>query len=170
LPNMAGIKAAFGEAFRGLPHGSEEFSRLMHRIVRRLEVKPFRLIDAGPLELRAFVTIDLAALLPESRGLLERGGIWPRTLVVDLFDPPQRVAFLARVFELTQQGMTERQIATELGLTMTAVQAIAVFRRTMLARDLTDPYEAVDAPPDDLKRCRRHLHPRYRFEPFDPAL
>lgn len=163
LPSMARIKATFADSFRNLAHDSDEFSRLMHRVVTRLEVRPVRSIDGGNIKLRGFVTVELTSLVPEMRGL----GSWPRELVVDLFDPPQRVQHLARVRELKSLGKTERQIAAELGITQPAVQYAAALGREMEARGLEDPYEAVTDPPEGSRR-RRHRHSRYQFEPLDP--
>jgi site-specific DNA recombinase len=53
LPSMARIKATFAEAFQGLAHDSDEFGRLMSRVVPKLEVWPYRAIDGGNVELRA---------------------------------------------------------------------------------------------------------------------
>lgn len=168
LPSMARIKATFAESFRDLAHHSDEFGRLMRRVVTRLEVKPVRAIDGGNTELRGFVTIELTSLAPEVRGLDGAEGIWRRELVVDLFDPPQRVQHLARVRELKASGKTERQIAAELVITQAAVQKAAALARKMEARGLEDPYEAVTGPSEDSRRECRHRHLRYRFEPLGP--
>jgi site-specific DNA recombinase len=167
-PSMARIKATFAESFGNLAHNSDEFGRLMHRVVTRLEVKPVRAIDGGNIELRGFVTMELASLVPEVRGLDGPEGIWRRELVVDLFDPPQRVQHLARVRELKASGKKEREIAAELVITQAAVQRTAALGRAMEARGLEDPYEAVTGPTEASERHCRHRHPRYRFEPLGP--
>jgi site-specific DNA recombinase len=167
LPSMARIKASFAGSFGDLSRGSEEFGRLMHRVVPRLEVRPFRLIDGGNAVLRAFVTVELASLVAEARGLEGAAGPLRRELVVDLFDPPQRVVNLALVRDLKAAGRTQRQIAAELGITQPAVQRTAALGREMVARGLEDPYEAMTGPTEGSGRDCRHLHRRYRFEPLD---
>jgi hypothetical protein len=137
----------------------------MHRLIPRLEARPYRLVDGGGLVLRAHLTLDLAPLIPEARGLHGACGLLRRELVVDLFDPPQRAAYRERVLALRAQGQTEDTIAQALGLTKTAVQRAAALDRAMRALNLTDPYVALTEPPANQGRMRRHRHPRYRFDP-----
>ncbi len=167
LPSMERIVATFDEAFRGLARDSDEFGRLMSRVVPRLEVWPCRAIDGGNVELRARLTVELAALLPGARGWESLVGVLSREVVVDLFDPPQRVAHLARVRELTALNWQQRQIAQELGITQTAVQRTAVLTKKLDALGLDDPYQAVTGPPEDSDRTCRHRHARYRFETLE---
>jgi hypothetical protein len=102
---------------------------------------------------------NLAGLDTGAKGLLRR------ELTVDLFDPPQRVRFREQVVSLRAEGLTERQVADRLKITVTAAQRAAWLHRYMQAHDLTDPYLPVTEPPADQSKLRRHLHPRYRFEP-----
>jgi hypothetical protein len=69
------------------------------------------------------------------------------------------------VLALRAQGLTERAVAKELGITVTAAQRAAALDRMMKALGLTDPYVAIIEPPADYGKLRRHRHPRYRFEP-----
>jgi site-specific DNA recombinase len=167
LPSMERIKATFAEAFRGLARDSEEFGRLMSRVVPKLEVWPYRAIDGGNAELRAKFTVELASLMPGTRGWDGLGGILRRDLVVDLFDPPQRVEHLARVRELTALSWQQREIGQELGITQTAVQRSAILAKKLDALGLGDPYQAVTGPPEDSNRTCRHKHARYRFETLE---
>jgi hypothetical protein len=166
LPSIERIKGVIAEAFAGLAHDSQEFGRLMRQLITRLEVRPYRLCDGGTLVVRAHLTIDLTALVPEVGGLGELGAVWQRQLVVDLFDPPQRAAYLAQVLTMKAEGRTEPEIARALGITKTAVQKTAALAREMTRHGLSDPYVAVTEPPDDVSRLRRHKHERYRFEPL----
>lgn len=167
LPSMEQVKETFTVAFRGLARDSDEFGRLMSRVVPRLEVWPYRAIDGGNVELRARFTVELASLLPGTRGWDGLGGALRRDLVVDLFDPPQRVTHLARVRELTAREWQQRQIAQELGITQTAVQRTAILAKKLDALGLDDPYQAVTGPAEDSARTSRHRHARYRFETLD---
>jgi site-specific DNA recombinase len=88
------------------------------------------------------------------------------SLVVDLFEAPQREAYRDPVMELTATGLKQREIAWELGITLPAVQDAVALARRMEALGTTDPYLSLIAPPGDYKRLRRHKHPRYRFEPL----
>jgi isopentenyldiphosphate isomerase len=88
------------------------------------------------------------------------------SLTVDLFDHPQRAAYREQIMLLRAEGMAERKIAQELGLTITATQNAAALDRIMKTQELTDPYVEVTVPPPDCTRLRRHRHKRYRFEPL----
>jgi hypothetical protein len=87
---------------------------------------------------------------------------------VDTFHVPQKAKHLAAVVELSKTAMTERQIAKTLGITQPAVQHAKRLAKIMQARRLSDPYVRITQVPKDGKSAfRRHLHPRYRFEPLD---
>jgi DNA-binding NarL/FixJ family response regulator len=90
-----------------------------------------------------------------------------RSLVVDLFQPPQREAYRCRVMALTANGLSQDEIASKLNLTETAVQRAVALNRAMEKLGISDPYLPLTAPPDDYTRLRRHKHPRYRFEPMN---
>ncbi len=165
LPAMSELKGRIHAAFSTLAKDSPEFGRLMHQLITRLEVRPYRPIDGGHVVLRAHVRFDLAALDLTTRPLGE-SGLLSRELVVDLFDPPQRIAFLERVKGLRDGTRTERQVAQELGLTQPAVQHSIALSRKLQARGLSDPYELVIEPPTESDKLCRHRHQRYRFEPL----
>ena len=67
---------------------------------------------------------------------------------------------------LQAEGLTRRQIAELLGLTLPAVQRAINLDRKMKELGITDPYVPVLEPPADCKKLRRYRHPRYRFEPL----
>jgi hypothetical protein len=119
--------------------------------------------------LRARFTLCLAPLVPRAAALHGLEGVLQREMVVDLFDPPQRVAYRQQVLDLRAQGLMERQVAERLGITETAVQRAAALGRRMAQLGVTDLYQPVHAPPRDYGKLRRHKHPRYRFEPLDPG-
>lgn len=101
---------------------------------------------------------------PDDRPM--RLGPLERVVTVDLFDPPQRVQYREEVMVRRARGKTERQSAAELGITQPAVQHAASLDQMMKQLGLTDPYVRLLEPPSDLPRYRRHLHPRYHFEPL----
>lgn len=165
LPDMARLRALAAEAFEGLAQGSPEAGRLARRLIPRLKAHPYRLCDGGALVLRAHLTLDLAPLVPDAQVLEGRTDVLRRELVVDLFDMPQRAAFRERVIALRAGHMTEREVAAELGLTVTAVQKAASLDRLMKKLGLADPYVRLTEPPSDQARMRRHKHARFHFEP-----
>jgi hypothetical protein len=96
------------------------------------------------------------------------GGALRRTLVVDLFDPPEREAFRGPATELLANGLKQRDVAWELGISQAAVQHAAALAQSVRQQGTSDAYELLTAPPDDYKKLRRHRHPRYRFESLLP--
>lgn len=167
LPPMEQLKDGAREAIVNLATDSPEFGRLMKRLVPRLMVYPYRLCDGGAVVLRAKFTLDLA-LFTKVPGLgQEIPEVLRRELVIDLFEPPQRVRYREQVMAMRASGMSEKEVAKALGLTVTAVQRAASLNRMMQTLNLSDPYVEVMTPPADCTKLRRHLHPRYRFKPID---
>jgi hypothetical protein len=165
LPSINELKDRAREAVGRLPFNDPRFGRLMHDLVPRLTVFPCQSLDGGAVVLRANVLINLASLTGSFTHIL--GSLISTTIVVDLFDPSQRIAFRERVVALRSEGKTERVVANELGLTVTAVQRAMVLHRMMFAAGLTDPYRPLIAPLNGARKFRRHLHSRYKFQPRD---
>jgi site-specific DNA recombinase len=84
-------------------------------------------------------------------------------------DHPQRELFRTRVVEARAKGKTEREVAADFGITVTAAQKAAVLQRRMDELGITDPYVRVTDPPEDSRKMRRNLHSAYRFEPLPGA-
>jgi hypothetical protein len=166
MPSIAEVKGLAEQAIATLAVTSPEFGRLLRRLIPRLVVFPYRLCDGGHPVLRARFTLCLTSLLPTGAGLDRLAPALQRSLVVELFNPPQREIFRVPVMELTAAGVTQREIARRLSLTQPAVQGAVALARQMKERAIDDPYLVLTAPPDDYGRLRRHRHPRYRFEPL----
>lgn len=165
LPTVAEVRALAEEAFGRLVATSQEFGRLLRQLVPKLVVKPYRLVDGGHPVLRAHFTLALATLVPGRLPPALRGAL-ERPLVVDLFDPPEREAFRVRAMELAANGLKQRDIADELGISQAAVQQALALAKCLGQSGLTDAYTPLGAPPEDYAKLRRHRHPRYRFEPL----
>jgi DNA invertase Pin-like site-specific DNA recombinase len=169
LPSMDEIKRLAHESFEGLSAESPEFGRKMKRLIPRIVVFPYRLIDGGQIVLRARFRLDLSFY---ACGLDHSGGVFSPLrgeLLVDLFNPPQRARYRDQVALLRADGLTERRAAEQLGITTTAAQRASVLSRLMRDRSLTDPYVQVSEPPEDFTKLRRHKHKRYVFEPLEQA-
>ena len=123
VPSLAEIRDNAVKAIGGLSLASPEFGRLMHRLILRIKVYPYRLCDGGHPVLRAKFTLDLVGLIPELQGVAVDTKILQREMIVDLFDPPQRAAYREQVMALKAQGLKQRDIASQLGITQPAVQA-----------------------------------------------
>jgi DNA invertase Pin-like site-specific DNA recombinase len=166
VPSAAEVRRLAAKAFGTLSVTSQEFGRLLRRLTSRITVHPHRLCDCAKTVLRARFTLDLASLLPAAN-LGGLAGVLRRSLVVDLFEAPQREVYREPVLELTANGLQQRDIAYELGITQAAVQRAVALGRQMQTLQISDPYLLLTAPPDDDRLCR-HRHPRYRFEPLVP--
>jgi len=172
IPSAAEIMEVTENAFQDLGLDSFEFAKRMRQMTGKIYVYPFRLCEGAPFVLRAKLKLHLAALLPDKRLREALEKPLRRVLKLDLFTMPQRVALREQVVdgrqELTPSGRvrTEREVAKSLGITKTAAQQAAALDRLMTEQGLTDPYVLLSEPPMDYPKLRRHLHPRYRFEPL----
>lgn len=164
LPPVERLRALAREAVGAMAFGDPAFGRTMRRIVPRVAVLPHQPLDGGAVVLRATLTVNLAPLLGAAGESV--GGLVAREVTVDLFDPPQRVAFRERVAALRAAGQTERAAAAACGLTLTAAQRAMALHRLMQSAGVTDAYRLLTAPPADGEKCRRHRHARYRFDPL----
>jgi site-specific DNA recombinase len=166
LPTMIEIKKQAKESLEGFGPDQPEFGRLMRRLVPYLYVFPYRSCDGGGIVLRAKLTLDLTTLVPLSDLGDEAEKVLRHGLIVDLFKPPQRVAFREQVVRLRAEGMKEARVAHTLGITVAAAQKAAALHRLMQNQGLVDPYLPITELPGDCTKLKRHLHPRYHFEPF----
>jgi DNA invertase Pin-like site-specific DNA recombinase len=165
MPSIDALRAKAKELVDTFVPGNPEMQRLMRELIGDLRVFPYQLCDGGWVVLRAHFELRLEALT---------GGAWPetgpaflhRTMVVDLFDPPQRERFRTQVVALRGEGRTERAVAAILGIKQPAVQYAMALARRMAERGLTDPYVPV-TDPAAAPGLSRHRHRRYRFEPLD---
>jgi DNA invertase Pin-like site-specific DNA recombinase len=163
LPTMQDIKHIAREAFEKFAR-DQEAGRLFRRLIPDLRTFPVRLIDGGAIVLRAKFTLLLAPLVNGPAVLRGRSEL-RREMVVDLFEQPQRAALRAQVVALRNSGITEKEVAKRLGITVTAAQRAASLDRLMRERKTTDPFVAVTEPPANYGKLRRHRHPRYKFMP-----
>lgn len=162
LPSIQELKRLAREKLSGLLEHSQEASRLLRRMISRIEVCPYRLCDGGRVVLRAKFVLRLTSLIASGKLPAEALPCLERTLQVDLFDPPQREAVRKEVIVLRAQGLTEREVADRLNVTHTAAQRAAALQRLMDQLGRTDPYIEVIQPPEDCPKLKRHKHPRYK--------
>ncbi len=164
IPPVEVLKEKARAAVGRMAFCDPEFGRLMHQLVPKIEVFPYRLLDGGAVVLRAKLTITLAPLLGRAAGAVSE--LVTREVTVDLFNPPQRVAYRERVVALRAAGRTEYEAAAELGLTVTAAQRAMALHRMMTEAGMTDPYQLVTNPPEGESKVRRHRHARFEFKPL----
>jgi hypothetical protein len=167
MPSMSAIRQRAQEVLPNLVANDPEVACFMKTLVPNLVVVPYRICDGNSIVLRAHATLYLAALDERPLHGLDIP-ILRRELRIDLFDEPQRVSFRKEILAKHQNGLKPREIATKLSLTPTAVHNSLALSETMASLGLSDPYVRLT---EATTACglRRHLHPRYRFEPLPPA-
>jgi len=152
---------------------SWEFRILIQKLIPKITVFPHQLCDGGGIVLRGRFRLQLGNLLENSVAKQALCEPLEQRLKVDFFNPPQREVFRSRILELrnpegNHKKLTEKEIAEQLGLTVTATQRAAALQRKMDALGIDDPYLTITDPPSEGK-LRRHLHPRYQFQPLSNA-
>ena len=167
MPSMDEIKTMVLKSMRSLAKNSQEFGRIFRQLIERIVVLPFQHWDGGSPVLRAYFTINLANLLPQIPGMEIFATALSKTLVVDLFDPPQREVFRLEAANLIASGKNQRKAAKILGITSTAVQRAQDLHKRMVQAGITDPYIQLAEPPPENTKLRRHKHPRYKFDPIE---
>ncbi|WP_146501959.1 zinc ribbon domain-containing protein [Rubinisphaera italica] len=152
---------------------SWEFRTLIQKLIPKIAVYPHQLFDGGGFVLRARFRLRLGDLLESTIAQQALSEPLEQRLQVDLFNPPQREAFRRQIVDLRNRSgderkLTEKEIAGQLGLTVAATQRAAALQRSMDNIGIEDPYQPLTEPPAEGK-LKRHLHPRYRFEPLPTA-
>jgi site-specific DNA recombinase len=165
IPSAAEIRQLAQDSVRNLAWESHEFAKLMRVLLTDFFVFPHQSCDGKDLVLRGTARLQLANLLPDHRVKDALRTPLERVLHFDLFEPPQRVKYREQVVTLRRE-LTEQQAADRLGISKTMAQHAARLNRLMRRLGLIDPYVRLVEPPMDYPKLRRHLHPRYRFEPL----
>jgi DNA invertase Pin-like site-specific DNA recombinase len=167
MPSMEEIKTMVLGSIRSLAINSQEFGRLLRKLIDRIVVLPFQHCDGSSPVLRAYFELNLASLLPNIPSMESLSAALRKTMVVDLFDPPQREAFRTEATALIASGMNQREAAKILGITSTAVQRAQALDKKMKELGITDPYIQLNEPPPENSKIKRHKHPRYKFNPVE---
>lgn len=167
MPSMEEIKTLVFERMHALATNSQEFGRLLRQLIDRIVVFPFQHCDGGSPVLRAYFELNLANLYPQFPEIGVISSTLRKTMVVDLFDPPQREFFRSKASNLIASGKNQREAAKILGITATAVQRAIALNKRMEESGITDPYIQLSEPPPENSKIRRHKHPRYKFNPVE---
>ena len=86
--------------------------------------------------------------------------------MVNLFDLPQRAEFGAKIVEMRAKGMTEKAVAKQLGLTITAAQRAKTLHELSMVRGRSDMYKFLKKPLDVCRKNACHLNESYTFDPL----
>lgn len=161
LPDRAELMSTWNATFEKVLATDEVAIRLLKNLVPRITVFPVRLRGGGTPVLRAKVSVDLTAAMPDMSDCLISMPDLQREIIVDLYDPPQTAAHHAEAFRLHEEGVRTELIAARLKITKTAVLNALNLHRQLLNLGVTDPYETLDSPPADYKKLRRYKHSRF---------
>lgn len=165
IPSVEELKSlAFDELKKGISF-SWEFNKALRRIIPKIVVFPYRLIDGGRIVFRAKFHVQLGGLLTNQRTNESLKIPLTRELTVDLFNPPQREAYRNEVTSL-REFLIEKDVAKQLGITITAASRAYSLQKKMDDLGVVDPYQPVTEPPEDFTKLRRHHHKRYDFQPL----
>ncbi|QVL30253.1 recombinase family protein [Telmatocola sphagniphila] len=143
-----------------------ELARILHRFVNRLEFYPIQACNGGAIELRAHLEIRLDQLQLDSDLHQLPAEITTHSMEVDLFDYPAQIRIRSEALRLTAERWKQRDIARHLGTHQATVQRAISLERAMQNLGLSDPYIRLTQAPQNDSKIRRHLHPRYSFEPL----
>jgi hypothetical protein len=167
MPSIEEIKTMVLQNMQSLAKNSQEFGRLLRQLIDRIVVLPFQHCDGGSPVLRAYFELNLASLLPHIPGMESLLPALKKSMVVDLFDMPQREAFRTEATALIASKKNQREVAKILGITPTAVQRSQALDKKMKELGITDPYIQLNEPPPENSKIKRHKHPRYKFNPIE---
>jgi len=146
---------------------SEEFWRIMNKLVTNFYVLPYRPINNGHVVLRGHFDITLPGLLDDRLPAEIVDQFTTFSMVVDLYDEPMPIRHRKECVAMQKQGLTYRQIAKQLNVSYDVVNRALRLDREMQQCGFTDPYVRVTEPPADYPKMKRHLHGRYEFRPID---
>jgi hypothetical protein len=141
---------------------------MMQKIVPEVFVRLVRMIDGGALLPRVTFKIDLSGAFSESVLSERLKSFLTREFTADAFELPTRAKIREQAVALRARGKTHKQIVELVDVktsALTVAKALALDAQ-MSAQGLTSPLVVQSEPPSDTKKMRRHLHPRYSFEPI----
>jgi hypothetical protein len=164
--SVAELRGLFTATFTDLAIESFEFADLLRPVVRDFHVGLVRMIDGGRLLPRAVLTLDLAGVAPDLGSVPGLCPLVQKEVAIDLFEPVQREAIRRAVVRRAGDGLDQRAIAAELGVTQAAVSKAVVLDRAMRAAGVDSPYVPVTDPPPATGKMKRSAHERYQFRPL----
>jgi hypothetical protein len=165
--NSQELRQLIETEFLSLATDSYEFGTMMQKIVPDVFVHLVRMIDGGPLYPRVTFRVDLSNAFSELALSDSLNKFLTREFTADAFELPTRAKIREQAVALRARGKTHKQIVELVDVktsALTVAKALALDAQ-MSAQGLTSPLVVQSEPPSDTKKMRRHLHPRYSFEP-----
>ena len=165
-PSLARLRALIEGEFAGSAAESPEFGGLMRRLVPSMHVYLARLVDGGHPQPRLRAEIDLAGFVRDADRVPGLRVLLSRVVTLDLFEPPQRELVRPEAVRLSGSGWNQREIGDHLGVAQPVVSKAILLDKRMRELDLDSPYATLLEPPSNYPKHRRHLNPKYRFDPL----
>jgi site-specific DNA recombinase len=169
IPSMAELGALLKEQFELLISQDQEAQRLLKQVLPDIRVRPVESCDGRTIELQATIRLDLNPLVRCITGERLPLSLPVRELVVNLFDPRPYVQHAQHLGTVEQRGEPVMKTGKALGLSVGEIVIARQLYRQLVELGRTDPYVPMTELPERNWKCKRHLHPRYRFEPLPDA-
>ena len=167
IPKVSEIRDKIKDAFMKLTIESHEFGRILHDLIPHLDVFPFQMVQGGKPVLQAKIILDLSCFYPHKDSLQGFHGILRREIRVDLYDLPDKVKWIEKISEYLPSGKSLKFIGKTLGIPDYLVSRTKSLLQKMNDLGISNPYVELTEPPENFKKMRRHLHPRYCFNPIN---
>jgi DNA invertase Pin-like site-specific DNA recombinase len=172
IPTTDEVARLLEETFAELcDESNDEARRLICRVLPDLMIRPVELCDERTVEPQAVVTLDLQPIVNHLAGDSLPIELPPKQLIVNLFDECSYVQHVVHLGTAEQRGQLVTAAGAEFGFSLGEIGMARKLYRIMQQRGLHNPWLPLTEPPSRGWKGKRHLHPRYRFEPlpgFEP--
>ncbi len=142
---------------------SYEFAELMRKIFPRFVIQPVQQLDTGFVRPRAYLTLNLAALMGSTADDQRRPPA--EEIVLDLFEPPVHIMHLESVVALQHAKKKRGEkasltvLANELKIGRMTVKRALKYKRLIDVEGLTEPYRILREPPATASRWKPRRRP-----------
>jgi hypothetical protein len=138
-------------------------------VLPEIFIRPVELCDGRTVEPQAIVTLDLQPIVALLTGYAAPIVLPVKTLIVNLFETRPYVKHASAVGSAPEGRVV--LTGQRLGLSLGEIGMSRKLFRISQQRGLQDFWLPLTEPPERGWKGKRHLHPRYRFEPlpgFEP--
>jgi hypothetical protein len=157
--------------FQRLAGDSFDFGDLLRALVPEFQVFLVQLIDGGAPLPMAKIKLNLCGHLPDHAHVPGLADLVSCEKIVPLFEhPPKHELIRAQVVEMrsSTEKLSIKKIASRIAPATSAKVVGDALKLQQRMQDLgvASPYRTLHEPPANFPKLRRHLNPRYRFEPL----
>ena len=147
------VLTAFDEAIRTLARSSFEFADLMRRVFPEFVIQPVQALDCGQVRPRGILKFQPNGVADDVSGDPDT---MDEVLVVDLFDPPQKVADAVRVKTLLRDDPDRgsKSISEQMDISIMRAKRARSYASLMIAEGRNDPYRELTEKPASASRWK----------------